>query len=114
MIGVGSVLRWFIGPIGKWVLIAAAFATWTMGNRIDAARKAVAEVNVSVLQAKIEQEQKRAEEAERLRKQAQTRADQTAAEIAALEKSRDELVDGLEGLSCDLPDDVRDLLHAIQ
>lgn len=109
-----ALFRWFLGPIGKWVLIAALFAGWTMGNRLDAARKARAEVNVSVLEARIAEEQHRAAEAERLRKLAQERADVTAAEIAALEKQRDELVDSLEGMSCPLPDDVRDLLRTVQ
>ena len=106
--------RWLIGPIGKWVLIAAAFATWTMANRIDAARKARAEVNVSVLQARIEEEQNRAEEAERLRKLAQDRADATAAELADLETRKDALVDDVSGLSCDLPDDLRERLRGLQ
>ena len=110
----GSILGWFVGPIGKWVLLASALTVWTMGNRIDAARQARAEVTSEVLQARIESQQQRAEEAERIAEAARSRADATEAELAAIESETDGIVDQLDAaVGCTIPDGLLDRLRAI-
>lgn len=110
----GKLVGWFLGPIGKWVLLASALAVWTMGNRIDAARQARAEVTGEYLQARIEAQQQRAEEAEKIAAAARSRADATEAELAAIESETDGIVEQLDAADgCTIPDDLLDRLRAI-
>lgn len=111
---IGRVIGWAMGPIGKWVMLAAALAAWTIGNRIDAARKARAEVTNEVLQARIEAQKKRAEEAEVIAEAARERADATKAELAVIEGVKDEILDQLDdSVGCTIPDDLLERLQSI-
>lgn len=103
------------GPVGKWVLIAALVGVWTVGNRMDAARKARAECQTEQLEARLAAQEARAKEAERIAGEARKRAAETEQQIAAVERTRDELLDELAdaGASCDLSDDIRERLRRI-
>jgi hypothetical protein len=107
-------IGWLMGPIGRWAAMLAALLAWTTFNRVDAARKARAECNQTHLEARIEAQQKRAEEADRIAEAARARADATEAEMAELERTKDALLHDLaDEAQCALSDDFRDRLRAL-
>lgn len=109
----GRLLGWLVGPIGKWVLVGAILAAWTLGNRIDAARKATAECQLDVLHATIDLERNRARVADRIAAEARARADETRTELETLEAITREITN-TSGDACPIPDDIRERLLRIQ
>lgn len=112
----GKIVSWALDPRNRWILIAIALVAWTTYSRMDAAKIARADCNATHLQARVEAQRARAEEAERLAEIAKQRADQTEAENKGLEIERDEILAQLTeaSLSCDLSDDIRERLRKLQ
>ena len=111
-----NLLNWLMGPIGKWVLVALLFTGWTVGNRVDAARKARAECQLDQVQAQLEAEKARAAKAEKIAEAARLQADKTQIELTELEKVKNDLLEQLDsqGPACDIPDDLRQRLLGIR
>lgn len=111
-----KLIKWAMGPVGKWVLLALLVAAWTLFNRVDAARKARADCQLDHVEAALVEEQRKAERAEEIAAEARARADTAEAELAELETARDELLSEFDDQAgrCALPDDLRDRLLGIQ
>lgn len=112
MWGVSALLRTLLSPVGKAALIAVAFAAWTAYQRHDATsdcRSAQAQRELVAAKAALEK-------AVEIGQAAELRAADATAEIAELERAKNELLEDLRstGQSCTLPDDVRERLLRIR
>lgn len=111
------IAAWIIGPVGRYVMIAAAFAAWTFYQRDLAADHARAECRAEQIQAVLDQTERDKRAAEKALAEARQRATQTEREMAALEQDRDQIIADLReagATACFVPDDIRERLRRVR
>lgn len=112
-----AVLAFFLGPVGRWVAILAAFLAWTVYQREQAATAAREECQAAQLQKTLTEVLRQRDAAQAALEEAARQAAQTAREMSALDEERNAALQQLaeRGVdSCDIPDDVLDRLRNIR
>lgn len=99
--------------VGRWVLLALALSIWTTYQRIDAAGKAKASCQQAHFEQQVAEKTRQLEAARQVADNARKRADEAEANLAKLREAANALQDQIGGV-CDIPDDIRRKLRAIQ
>lgn len=108
-----NVLRFFMSPAGKLMLVIAAFLAWGQYQRVDATVDC-RNAQELILKKQAEQQQ---QEAARILQEARERADDTEKENERLRQVANEIREKLSSDRddrCDIPDDVRQRLLEIK
>jgi septal ring factor EnvC (AmiA/AmiB activator) len=114
---IAKAVSFFLGPVGRWVALAAALSLWTVYQRDLAATSARAECRQEQLEATISEMERQRDAARTALQQAREQAARTRAELAELEGEHNAILAELaeRGDSvCVIPDDVLDRLRAIR
>ena len=110
-------LKTFIGsPMGRAVLLLAAFLAWTGYQRHDAARKATEALTVKIEAKTAEEYQRQLDAAREVADNARKRATESEQRATELEAERDSIIEDLRAApdgDCPIPDDVRERLRRI-
>ena len=112
MWAVSAALRVLLSPAGKVALIVVAFAAWTAYQRHDA----TVDCRSDQLRKELEASNRALKDAVEIGKAAELRAAEATAELAEMERAKDEILSDLreQGQQCILPDDVRERLLRIR
>lgn len=112
-----GILSFFLGPIGRWVLIILAFVAWTAYQRDQAADAAREECQAEQLQKTLTEVLRQRDAAQAALAEAERQKAETEREMDSLEEERNailrELADRGVG-ACDIPDDVLERLRNIR
>ena len=110
-------IKTFIGsPMGRAVLLLAAFLAWTGYQRHDAAEKAVAALRAEIEAKTAEKYQRQLDAAREVADNARKRATESEQRATELEAERDSIIEDLRAApdgDCPIPDDVRERLRRI-
>lgn len=109
----GTLIRFFMGPAGRVVLLALAFLGWTMYQRVDATR----DCEAAELREELIESQRQLEIAKGIAQDARERADLRENEMAETERLYDELIQDIKdrpGTACGIDPATRERLLRIK